>query len=254
MPYGMYISAAGAAAQTRQLEVISNNMANAHTVGFKPDFAIEMARHAEAIERGADHPSSESINNVGGGIEIQRTATNFARGITKQTSIPSDLAIVDQNGDVFFKVERDGETLLTRAGNFRFSGTGQLLTQNGATVLSTEGEPIFIDPEIPEWQFNEDGSIQQGEERIPLAMERPVSLGDLAKAGNNEFRPLGETIQVAPNERRVRSGYLEMSAVSPTHMMMDMIKTSRVYEANVRLIQHQDHMMGTLVNRALRQS
>lgn len=253
MPYGMYISAAGAAAQTRQLEVISNNMANAHTVGFKPDFAIEMARHAEAIERGEDHPSSESINNVGGGVDTQRTATSFARGITKQTSIPSDLAIADQKGDVFFKVERNGEALLTRAGNFRFTGTGQLITQDGAAVLSADGEPIFINPENPHWRFNEDGSVQQGEERISLAMERPVSLGDLAKAGNNEFRPLGETIPVPPSERKVESGYLEMSAVKPTSMMMKMIETSRVYEANVRLIQHQDHMMGTLVNRALRQ-
>ncbi len=68
MPYGLYISAEGALAQSQRMEVIANNLANLDTPGFKRELAVFQARYAEAIEQGRDYPGSGSINDVGGGV------------------------------------------------------------------------------------------------------------------------------------------------------------------------------------------
>ena len=103
MPYGMYISAAGADVQSRRLQVLSNNLANVDTPGFKRELAVLQSRHAEAIERGEDYPDSRSINDVGGGVRLAETVTDFGGATVRQTGIPTDMAI---EGDGFFLVER----------------------------------------------------------------------------------------------------------------------------------------------------
>ncbi len=251
MPYGMYISAAGAEAQSRRLEVISNNLANVDTPGFKRQMAILEARHAEAIERGEVSAGSRSINDVGGGVSLRQTLTDFSRGILKRTGIPTDWAI---DGEGFFLVEKEGQQLLTRAGNFRFNANGQLQTQDGYNVLADDGRPVAIDVGGPTPRLLPHGVLTQGDAGIPLALVKPQSLGDLAKAGENLFSPLADTAPVAADQRRVLEGHLETSTVKPTLEMMDLIEASRAYEANVRMIQNHDQMIGALVNRVLRQT
>ena len=249
MPYGMYISAAGADVQQRRLEILTNNLANVDTPGFKRELAILQARHAEAIERGNVAAGQGQLEDIGGGVELAETVTDFTAGSFRQTGNKTDLAI---DGEGFFQVEKDGQPLLTRAGNFHFSPTGQLQTEQGFPVLSEDGDPVTLDPSLP-WQAFEDGSLQQGGTRILLSLVKPNSLGDLVKAGNNLFSPLAEVQPVDVGERHVLSGYVEQSAVKPATEMMQLIETSRAYEANIKLIQNHDHMIGSLVNRVLRQ-
>lgn len=250
MPYGMYISAAGAHVQSERLRVLSNNLANVDTTGFKRGVAVFQARAAEAIERGEDTPDSKSLNNIGGGVEIADTVTDFSPGVLRQTNSPTDLAI---DGDGFFVVERDGKSMLTRAGNFHFDSTGQLQTEQGFPVLGTDGKPVTIAPNQA-WRFTEDGTIDQEGNRISLSLVKPKSLGDLANAGNNLFDPLAPVTQLLPGERRVKEGHLEQSTVVPSSEMIDLIETSRAFEANVRMIQNHDQMIGSLVNRVLKPS
>src|SRR5690606_6173440 len=142
--------------------------------------------------------------------------------------------------------------LLTRAGNFVIASDGTLTTGDGDPVLGDDG-PVRIDPTLP-WQILDDGGVMQGNNRVTqLRIEKPQSLGDPVKLGANFFAPLADTVPVEPGEARVLSGYLEMSGVQPTTEMMELIEASRAYEANVRLIQHQDQMLGSLVTRVLRQ-
>ncbi len=77
-------------------------------------------------------------------------------------------------------------------------------------------------------------------------------MGDLARVGDTMYRPLTPPEPVAPSERQVVSGHLEKSAVEPTTAMMELIEASRVYEANLRLIQHQDQSLGNLIGRILK--
>jgi flagellar basal-body rod protein FlgF len=249
MPYGMYVSAAGAEAQSRRIEILAHNLANADTPGFKRELAVLQARYTEAIEQGLDYPGSQSINDVGGGAFLSQTLTDFSRGATRQTGIPTDMAI---DGDGFFLVEKDGQEKLTRAGNFVFSADGRLRTQDGYSVLADDRQPVTIDASLP-WRVSNEGILEQEGTALPLALVRPQSLGDLAKAGENLFTPLADVVPVPAAERRVRSGYLEMSGVKPTLEMMELIEASRALEANARLIQNRDQMIGSLVNRVLRQ-
>jgi len=250
MSYGLYISAEGAQAQNRRMEVLANNLANVDTPGFKHQLAVLQARHTEAIEQGTDYPGSQTINDIGGGVYVQDAVTAFGPGVIKSTGIPTDMAI---DGEGFFVVRDGGQKLLTRAGNFMLTGNGRLTTQAGQPVLAEGGAPIELDVGVP-WRVLESGAIWQGGTQTNLALEKPASLGDLVKVGQNLFSPLADTIPVPPAQRRVRGGYLEHSNVQPTLAMMQLIDASRAFEANVRLIQNQDNMIGTLINRVLRTS
>ena len=249
MPYGMYLSAEGARAQAQRLEFIANNLANVDTPGFKRDVPTFQARFAEAIQRGQDFPGSKSRNDTGGGVKLMGVETDFSHSTLRSTGVKTDLAI---NGDGFFNVSnQDGETFLTRAGNFLVDATGRMLTQTGKfSLLDDGGGPIKLDPELP-WEFLPGGIIEQSGQRIAVGLERPQSLGDLVKVGDNVFRSLGPVEKVSENERDIRQGYLELSGVSSTREMMMMIETPRAFEANTKLIQHQDGMLSQLLSRVL---
>ena len=88
MPYGLYISAEGAYAQNKRMEVLANNLANAATTAFKRDQPIFQARLAEATARGLDFPGSRSINDLGGGVEVLGTVTDFSQGALEATGNP----------------------------------------------------------------------------------------------------------------------------------------------------------------------
>jgi flagellar basal-body rod protein FlgF len=248
MPYGLYISAEGAHAQSRRMEVISNNLANVDTPGFKRDLALFQSRYAEDIVQGNAMPGTGNAEDIGGGVWFRGTETDFSPGSLKQTGIKTDFAI---NGDGFFVIERDGQELLTRAGNFLFNSDGRLVTQDGDAVLSDGGTPIEIDASLP-WAMTPDGAIQQGADVIPLAINRTSQPGDLTKLGENLFQALAPAEPVPAEMRDVRSGYLEMSGVKPTLEMLEMIETSRAFEANINMIKNHDSILNSLVNRVLR--
>ncbi len=245
----MYLSAEGAKAQAQRLEFIANNLANVDTPGFKRDVPTFQARFAEAIQRGEDYPGSKSQNDIGGGVKLMGVETDFSHATLRSTSVGTDLAI---NGDGFFSVRGEGgEDFLTRAGNFMVDATGRMVTQTGKfSVLDDGGGEIKLDPELP-WEIMSGGVIEQAGQRIAIGLERPQSLGDLVKVGSNMFRSLGPVETVAEGDRNIRQGYLEMSGVSSTREMMSMIETSRAFEANTKLIQHQDGMLSQLLSRVL---
>lgn len=249
MTYGIYLSAAGANAQNHRLEVLSHNLANINTPGFKPQLAMLQARHSEAIERGEVSPGSGGIDDMGGGLKINPSQTLLHQGPIEQTKGKTDFAI--NSPDAFFVVQRGEEQLLTRAGGFIFNSAGNLTTTHGDAVLGTDGSPIRIDANRP-FQTRDDGIIQQGSESKSLMIVKAREKGDLSRVGDNLFRSLAPVDPVPNNEREVVSGYLEKSAVVPTTAMMELIEASRLYEANLRMIQHQDQAMGNLVSRLLR--
>ncbi len=247
MPYGLYLSAEGAQAQSTRLEVIAHNLANVDTVGFKRELAILQARYAEAIEQGLTTPGSGAIDDVGGGIMVRETKTDYSPGPLKRTKIPTDVAI---KGPGFFVVQKGDETLLTRAGNFTLTSRGELITQQGYTVLDASGIPIVI--RDAQWQISDSGAVQQRSGKQNLALVEPQSLGDLVRVGENLFRPLSDPQALPAADRRVAAGHLEMSSVQPTTEMTAMIQASRALEANINMMRVQDQMLSGLVNRVMR--
>ena len=248
MPYGLYLSASGAHAQSHRLEVLSNNLANVDTPGFKPKDTILQSRFAEMIEQGQVAAGLGGADDIGGGVTIQEAETEFLVGPMKATGGKTDFAIHDPKA--FFVVQRGEEQFLTRAGNFMVDSTGRLTSANGAEVLASDGRSIQLEPGKP-FEVGADGRIGQGGNQYELMLVRPKSLGDLSHFGGNEFKPLAQFDLVPVGERKVVAGMLEQSGVKPTAAMMELIETSRVYEANVRMIQNQDSVMGTLISRVL---
>jgi flagellar basal body rod protein FlgG len=248
MPYGLYISAEGALVQSRRLETVANNLANVNTVGFKRDLALFQARYAEEIARGQAAPGERTWNDLGGGVEVRETRTDYSQGPFKNTGVPTDMAI---KGDGFFAVRAPDGDYLTRAGNFALLPTGELVTQQGHAVLDDSGAPARIES-FP-WELTHDGGIQQSDGTVVrLGIVRPASLGDLVKVGENLFRPMGPTSPVEPQNRHLVNQHLELAGVSATTEMMNMIEASRAFEANVNLIRNQDQMLGTMIGRLLK--
>jgi flagellar basal-body rod protein FlgF/flagellar basal-body rod protein FlgG len=248
MPYGLYLSAAGAHAQSHRMQVLSNNLANVDTPGFKPQQTILQSRFAEMIEQGAVPSGLGGADDIGGGVTIQPAQSHLAPGTMKSTGRETDFAIHDNES--FFVIKRGEQKLLTRAGNFLFDASGRMINDAGDAVLASDGRPIEIEAGLP-FSVEGQGTIRQGSEVWQLMLARPKNMGDLTHLGGNQYKPLAEFDLVANPERKVVAGVLEQSAASPTTAMMELIETSRVYEANVRMIQNHDHVMGTLISRVL---
>ena len=187
MPYGLYLSAEGAYVQSRRLDVLANNMANVSTPGFKRNVALFQSRFAEAVQQGQAMPGTRALDDVGGGVKVMATATDFSQGPLSPSKNDTDMAV---NGDAFFVVRHGNKDLLTRAGNFLVTAAGRIVTQDGNPVLSVDGNPIDLDPDAGPWQLTPDGQISQGGEAVAMALVRPRSYGDLAKVGENLFAPL----------------------------------------------------------------
>jgi flagellar basal-body rod protein FlgF len=251
MPYGLYLSAAGANAQSHRLEVLSHNLANINTTGFKPHLAVLQSRHTEAINSGEALPGSGTVDDISGGVAIKPTITQFQQGAIRKTGNRTDFAINDNES--FFAIQRGESQLLTRAGNFMFDSKGTLVTTNGDPVRSSSGGKIVINPNLP-CEITADGRIIQGNTQQQLQLVKPREKGDLSRVGENLFESLTPVDEVPNEKRSLVSGALESSGVEPTGAMMQLIEASRVYEANVRMIQAQDESMGQLISRMLRQS
>jgi len=248
MPYGLYLSASGAHAQSHRMQVLSHNLANVDTPGFKPKETILQSRFAEMIEEGQVPAGLGGADDIGGGVTINHNETQFGVGPMKATGRNTDFAIHDPAS--FFVLQRGEDQILTRAGNFTLDSTGRLVSETGAEVLSVDGNGIQLEPGRP-FAVGSEGRITQGANVFELMLARPKSLGDVSHIGGNEFKPLAQFDLVPKGQRKVVAGMLEQSGVSPTSAMMELIETSRVYEANVRMIQNQDSVMGTLISRVL---
>ena len=182
-------------------------------------------------------------------MKIIDVRTDHSEGELKRTGNDLDLAIV---GKGFFHIRGDdGEQYLSRAGDFQLDTQGRLVTQNGhRPVLNQQGAEIQLSPNLP-WSISADGFINQNGTVQPVGMSQPESLNDLVKVGNNMFKPTGAVKPLELNERNIRQGYLEMSGANPVRQMMSMIETTRAFEANTRMIQNQDSVLGSLISRVL---
>lgn len=246
MAYGMYISADGAMAQSLRMETIANNLANVDTVGFKKDLALFQARLAEEEARGLAPAGDGTIDDVGGGVTAVQGVTDFSPGPMKNTGIETDFAL---RGRGFFLVDHGGQRMLTRAGNFQMTPTGNLITADGDLVISEEGTPIVLSGP---YQFYEDGTFITSEGSTRTAIVEPESLGDLVKVGENLFSPLGRIAPLPADLRSMAQGTLETSGVNAVREMVDMIETTRAFEANVNMIRYHDQAFGTLIGRILK--
>lgn len=237
---GLYTSTAGLTARLARMAVISNNLANATTVGFKQDLIDEQEFWRLLLDRlGPDQARVGALAtaNVPGEPLIDLTP-----GPLEATEQPLDLAL---EGPGFFVVETPDGERLTRAGNFSLDGERRLVAADGALVLGQDG-PITLPPGdvtiAPDGTISVDGTAV-GQLRI---VELPAG-ANLEKEGATRFAVVGGAPAPAA-QTQVRQGFLEGANVDLAGQMVAMLALLRGYQAGQRLLQLQDDVLGKAVN------
>ena len=216
----------------KELQVVANNIANTNTTGYKTDRAV-FAEYLMAT--GPDSPSLSMGGLAGHSFDL-------TQGTVKFTGSQFDLAI---QGNGFFAVETDGGQRLTRAGAFQLSSDGQLITPDGAPVLSSGSAPIQIPPEAEALSIAGDGTISADGQIIDqLGIFTPQ--GPLQRDTDTRFIAEGGMQQ--SETATVLQGALEASNVSPVLEMARMIEVQRAYEAGQTALEREDQRITQLIS------
>lgn len=262
---GWYTGASAMLAQQKRLDVISNNLANVDTTGYKRDVGTTKSFPELLLRRFNDdgvykHPFGSSdiapiIGKVGVGVEFNETFTQFEQGSLKQTDQPSDIAL---EGEGFFAVQTPQGERYTRNGNFMLGVEGYLMTKEGYPVLGENGR-IFL--QDTEYKINANGDIYTRPFANPdteatlldrLKIVEFENSRHLKKQGGSLYRETrfsGEPIAAEGPSRPVAvQGFIEASNVNVVNEMVRMIEVNRAYEASQKTIQSGDSMMGKLWN------
>lgn len=252
MNYGMHISASGMAANMARQDVLSNNLANASTVGFKPDvLSIRQRDPARVEDRLMSLPSNELLERLGAGVMPMATSVDLTQGALEMTGSELDVGL-EGTGFLVVRAGPGAEGLrVTRDGRLATASDGTLVTANeGLTVLGEGGQPIRVDRRVA-MRIDADGVIRQdGEEVGRLQVSDAANPRRLVKAGANLLRAAeGSGLELAPSGARVRQGHVEGSATNAIDTMMKITDASRAVQANSRIIGIIDDLMDAAVNR-----
>lgn len=253
----LWTAKTGLESQQVQMDVISNNLANVGTNGFKRSRAVfEDLLYQNLRQPGAQNDIQNALPSgmqVGSGVRPVATERLHNQGGLEQTENSRDLAI---NGKGFFQVLMpDGNTAYTRDGSFQLDQNGQMVTANGYPV-----EPAVILPENAlSVSVGEDGIVSvtqpgnnQSLEVGQLSLATFVNPTGLESIGGNLYLettasgPMNETIPGMNGAGRLMQGYVETSNVNVVEEMVSMIQTQRAYEINSKAVQTSDEMLARL--------
>ncbi len=252
MSISLYSAASGMEAQQTNLNVISNNIANVSTTGFKKskvefqDMFYQVPRSVGADAGGNILPTGIQ---VGSGTQVVSTSKVFTQGQVTQTGEQMDIAIV---GEGFFRVlNAEGDTLFTRDGAFKIGPAGEVVTSQGMSALDFPAPPagtskVVINSSGGVTYMNDDGDVLARGEMQVATFRNPAGLLAL---GGNLFRltdASGPATIGAPGtdgNGKIQQGYLETSNVNIVEEMVNMILAQRAYEINSKSIQTSDSMM-----------
>lgn len=249
MNYATALSAAGVLTNMHRLDVAANNLANASTTAFKPDWVISSARDPARLAGAVpDASPREVLERLGGGVFIRPTLSNQRQGGLRTTSRPLDVAL---DGPGFMIVrDRSGALSLTRDGRLEIAADGRLVTASGGrAVLDDDGEVIELDRHRPLTIFD-DGSISQGRGIVATIALVDAPTESLRKQGDGLYTTdaLGRVSRrsglpaLAPSTARLVQSAVEESAVDPVSELVDVMKATRGFEAGTNLIRQQDQI------------
>ncbi len=254
----MWISKTGLEAQQTRMAVISNNLANVNTTGFKKTRAIFEDLLYQNVRQVGAQSSQDTVLptglQIGTGVRTVATEKAHTQGTLQQTDQSLDMAV---SGRGFFQVLRpDGEISYSRDGSFKLDSTGQLVTSGGYPLEPSITIPsdalsvtIGVDGTVSVLQPGSGTPSQVG--NITLAdFVNPTGLDPI---GENQFRESlssGSPTVGTPGQSGVgliQQGALETSNVNVVEEMVSMIETQRAYEMNSKAISTSDQMMQGLI-------
>jgi flagellar basal-body rod protein FlgG len=247
MIYGLYLSATGVLTNSYRQDVISNNLANAETVGFKKNVAMFQQRLTEAQAQRNPNASSSLLENIGGGLLCAPTQVDTTQGELETTGNKLDVAIT---GDGYFGVQDANGMKLTRNGSFSLDRKGNLILSNtGNMVLDQDRKPITLDPtQRNQIEIGSDG-------QITVAAKPVAKLGLFSVPDQQGLKKQGGTLmsysdpnKITPSKATVVGGALERANVDPATELSVLMDAQRQLEANANMIRYQDSTLQKLVN------
>lgn len=251
----LWISKTGLDAKQRDISVISNNLANASTVGFKKSRAIFEDLLYQNVNQpgGASSQNSELPNGlmIGAGTKVVATQKNFTQGNMITTDNSLDLMV---QGHGFFEVLMpDGNISYTRNGQFTVNSEGSLVTSGAGYQVQPN---IVIPPDAKSISVSQDGQVSvqitgQGEPVVlgQLMVTNFINPAGLEPIGQNLFSETGasgDPVQGVPGLEGlgiIVQGALETSNVNVTEELVNLIESQRVYEMNSKVISSVDQML-----------
>ena len=250
----LYVAATGLEAQQTNMDVISNNLANVNTTGFKSARTV----FQDLLYQNLTQPGAQSSQTtmypsglqLGTGVTPVATERLFTEGNLTQTGNSLDVAI---NGAGFFQVlQPNGTIAYTRDGTFQLNNQGQVVTASGYLVQPT----ITIPSSAQTITIGEDGTVsvtlpgQAAAQQVgTLQLANFINPAGLQSIGGNLYLQTGSS--GSPNTGQptlnglgaVQQHYLESSNVNVVSALVDMISTQRAYEINSKAVQTSDQML-----------
>jgi flagellar basal-body rod protein FlgG len=253
----LWIAKTGLDAQQTQMDVISNNLANVSTSGFKRARAVfEDLLYQTIRQPGAQSSEQTQLPSglqIGTGVKPVATERIFSQGNLQQTGNSKDVAI---QGNGFFQVLMpDGTTSYTRDGSLQTDANGQLVTASGYAVQPA----ITVPADTQTLTIARDGtvSVQQAGSATPVTIGtlqlamfvNPAGLQSLGENLYGETASSGTPSSNAPGSNGaglLNQGYVETSNVNVVEELVNMIQTQRAYEINSKAISTSDQMLQRL--------
>lgn len=269
MMRALWTASSGMQAQQMNVDVISNNLANVNTTGYKKstlefkDLLYENINKPGIAQDGSGKPVGLQI---GLGVRPIATQKYFTTGSVQQTGNPLDLAITGEEANTFFAVSTgNSQVRYTRDGSFELSvaqdGTRTLVTSTGDPVLSQDGNAITVPADVSTFSISKDGTItyqdanQQTQTIGTIGLFRFANPAGLLADGDSYYestsasgQPAIESQTTGSSKSTLLQGYLEGSNVQVVEEMVKLITAQRAYEINSKSISTADDMLSTVNN------
>ncbi|HEY4038435.1 MAG TPA: flagellar basal-body rod protein FlgG [Burkholderiaceae bacterium] len=253
----LWIAKTGMDAQQTQLDVISNNLANVGTNGYKRQVAaFEDLLYQNVRQAGANSSQQTQLPTglqLGTGVQLVATPRIFTQGNLQQTSNQFDMAI---NGNGFFQVQMpDGTTAYTRDGTFHIDSAGQMVNNSGFALTPA----VTIPPTAQSVTIGADGTVsvtlpgQAAAQNVgAIQLAGFINPAGLESKGQNLFAETAASCTPSANTPggnglgTLQQGYVETSNVNVVEELVSMIQTQRAYELNSKAISTSDQMLQRL--------
>jgi flagellar basal-body rod protein FlgG len=253
----LWIAKTGMDAQQTQLDVISNNLANVGTNGYKRQVAeFQDLLYQNLRQAGASSSQQTQLPTglqLGTGVQLVSTPRIFTQGNLQQTGSQFDMAV---NGNGFFQVQMpDGTTAYTRDGTFHVDSAGQLVTSSGYALSPA----VTIPPTAQSVTIGADGTVsitlpgQSAAQNVgAVQLAGFINPAGLESKGQNLFAETAASGTPSANSPgtnglgTLQQGYVETSNVNVVEELVSMIQTQRAYELNSKAISTSDQMLQRL--------
>lgn len=253
MVKGLYTAYTGMVNEQNRMDIMTNNLANASTVGYKKEGSTSQSFNDVLTVKIKDQSvGMRNVQKIGiknPGVKIGENYTDYTQGSFRITDNTYDLALA---GDGFFAIEftnKAGETdtKYTRAGQFTLNKDGYLVTEEGDYVLDTQNRRIRLNT-LLDSKITDDGTIYQNDQAVARIQVTDFEDYDyLEKYGETYYQPI-EGAKTTMADAQVKSGYLEMANVQIVSEMVNLISITRAYESNQKVVQTIDGTLDVAAN------